>query len=149
MPVVEFCRSDVLVVDRNSTVIEAARRMREAHLGDVVICSEDNGISKPIGILTDRDIVIGVLALDLPLDAVRVEDVMTPALVTIRQNVGVYEAIQLMETYGVRRLPMVNDEGALIGITSAADLMELLGREIMALSRLPSQQRQKEQEIRQ
>ena len=148
MSISEFCKNDVAVVEKNSSVFDAARKMREAHVGDVVICSRENGVSKPIGILTDRDIVVGIIALEIPLDTIRVEDVMTPALVTVNRNAGIYETIHLMETYGVRRLPVVGDDGGLVGIVSSGDLLELLGQEILALSRLPARQRIKEQEIR-
>ena len=145
MSITEFCRRDVAIVEKNSLVFDAARKMRELHVGDVVVC--ENG-SKPIGILTDRDIVVGVVALEIPVDSVRVEDVMKPTLVTARQDAGVYETIHLMETYGVRRLPVVDDEGGLVGIVSSGDLLQLLSEEIVALSRLPARQKAKEQEIR-
>lgn len=148
MPITEFCRRDVAVVEKNSLVYEAARKMRETHVGDVVVCESENGVSKPIGILTDRDIVVGLVALEIPVATVRVEDVMTPALVTANQDAGIYETIHLMETYGVRRLPVVDDDGGLVGIVSSGDLLELLGEEIVALSRLSARQKAKEQEIR-
>lgn len=148
MPIREFCKTDVAVIDRTSSVVDAARKMRESHVGDVVICEMESGVSKPIGILTDRDIVIGVIALDIEIDSVNVEDIMTPTLVTVNRNAGVYETIQLMETYGVRRLPVVDEDGSLFGIVSSGDLMELLGQEILTLSRLSARQRLKEQEIR-
>lgn len=148
MSVAEFCKAEVAVVEKNSSIAEAARKMRESHVGDVVVCERQNGVAKPIGILTDRDIVVGLIALDIPTDSVRVEDVMTPALVTVTRAMGVNETIRLMETYGVRRLPVVDDDGALIGIVSSGDLLELLGQELMSLSKLPAQQMLKEQEIR-
>jgi CBS domain-containing protein len=148
MPITEFSRHDVAIVERNSTVIEAARKMRERHVGDVVVCDNDDGVRKPVGILTDRDIVVGLVALEIPTEMTRVEDVMTPTLVTVNEKAGIYETIHLMETYGVRRLPVVNEQGGLVGIVSSVDLLELLGQEIMALSKLSSRQKMKEQEIR-
>lgn len=148
MTVGEFCRTDVAVVDRNSTVVDVARQMRGLHVGDVVVCEPDNGISKPIGIITDRDIVVGVIALEIPMEVIRVEDVMTPSLVTVNRNAGVYETVQLMETYGARRLPVVDNDGSLYGIVSSADLLEVIGEELSALARLPAKQRLKEQKIR-
>jgi CBS domain-containing protein len=148
MAITEFCRRDVAVVDKNSFVFEAARKMRDLHVGDVVVCENEGGVTRPIGILTDRDIVVGLVALQIPVDTVRVEDVMTPALVTAEEDAGVYETIHLMETYGVRRLPVVDIDGGLVGIISSGDLLELLGEEIVALSRLSARQRVKEQEIR-
>jgi CBS domain-containing protein len=148
MPITEFSRHDVAIVERNSTVIDAARKMRERHVGDVVVCDRDDGILKPVGILTDRDIVVGLVALEIPTEMTRVEDVMTPTLVTVNERAGIYETIHLMETYGVRRLPVVNEQGGLVGIVSSVDLLELLGQELTALSKLSSRQKMKEQEIR-
>ncbi len=148
MPIAEFYKNDVAVVEKNSTVFEAARKMREEHVGDVVVCSRENGVSKPVGILTDRDIVVGAIALEIPLESIRVEDIMTPTLVTVNRDAGVYETIHLMEIYGVRRFPVVDNDGGLMGIISSGDLLELLGQEIMALSRLSARHKAKEQEIR-
>ena len=149
MSITEFCRTDVAVVEKSSTIIEAARKMREAHVGDVVVCRKENGVNQPIGILTDRDIVVGLIALEIPYENVSVEDVMTPALVTVPKTAGIYETIHLMETYGVHRLPVIDQQGGLYGIISSGDLLELLGTEILALSRLPARQEIKEREIRQ
>lgn len=148
MSILEFCRRDFAIVEKNSTVIEAARRMRELHVGDVVVCENSDGHFKPVGILTDRDIVVGVVAMEIPIDAVRVEDVMTPNLVTAPVDTDVAEVIRLMETYGVRCLPVVDEKGALAGVVTSADLLGGLGEEILALSRLPARQIEKEQEIR-
>src|SRR5450631_1541428 len=119
MSITEFCETDVAVVEKNSSVVDAARLMRESHVGDVVIVSRESGFPRPIGILTDRDLVVGLIALEISYENVRVEDVMTPTLVTVNRNAGVNETIHLMETYGVRRLPVVDDEGGLVGIISS------------------------------
>ena len=148
MSITEFCKTDVSVVEKNSSVVDAARKMREAHVGDVVVVSRETGVPMPIGILTDRDLVVGLIALDISYDSVRVEDVMTPTLVTVNKDAAVSETIHLMETYGVRRLPVVDDEGGLVGIVSSGDLLELLGQEILAISKLSARQKLKEQEIR-
>ena len=148
MSIQEFCERDVAIVEKNSSVIEAARKMRELHVGDVVVCAKEDGLLKPVGILTDRDIVVGLIALEIPIDSVRVEDVMTPSLVTVQDDADVAETVHLMETYGVRRLPVVDDKGALAGVISSGDLLGVLGTEILALARLPARQRMKEQEIR-
>lgn len=148
MSVKRFCKNDVVIVDRHASVKEAAKKMRELHVGNVVVCSTENGTAKPIGILTDRDIVVGLVALDIPIESVRVEDVMTPSLVTVPEDADIAETVHLMETYGVRRLPVVDVVGNLAGVVSSADLLGLLGEEILALSRLSHRQRVKEQEIR-
>ncbi len=111
MPIGDLCKADVATIELTATVNAAARLMREQHVGDVVVCKMDEGRRIPDGILTDRDIVVSLVAMDIPTEAVRVEDVMTPTLVTVESDKGVYETIRLMEKYGVRRLPVVDHSG--------------------------------------
>ncbi|MCM2280963.1 MAG: CBS domain-containing protein [Bdellovibrionaceae bacterium] len=148
MPIRDLCQTHVATIDRATTVNEAARLMRERHVGDVVVCERSEGKLIPVGILTDRDIVVGIVAMDIPTDNIRVEDVMTPTLVTVDGEKGVFETIQLMEKYGVRRLPVVDEQGSLVGIVSSVDLLELLSEEIASISRLSERQKIREREIR-
>ncbi len=148
MPIGDLCQTQVATIDRVATVNAAARLMRERHVGDVVVCDRVDGRLVPVGILTDRDIVVGLIAMDISTENIRVEDVMTPTLVTVEGGKGVYETIQLMEKYGVRRLPVVDERGALLGIVSAVDLLELLSEEIASISRLSERQKVREREIR-
>ncbi len=148
MPIGDLCQSHVATIDRNSTVHQAARLMREQHVGDVIVCDKTDGKMVPVGILTDRDIVVGLIALDIPTQNVRVEDVMTPTLVTVASDKGVFETIQLMEKYGVRRMPVVDPNGSLCGIVSSGDLLGLLSEEIVSISRLSERQKMREREIR-
>lgn len=146
MPIADVCSRQVACIDKMSKVTEAARVMREAHVGDVIVCEGKE--RRPVGILTDRDIVVGLVAMGIPPDAVRVDDVMTPALVTVTEEHGIYETIQLMERYGVSRLPVVTAQGVLCGIVSSVDLLDLLSREIGSLSRLSERQKLREKEVR-
>ena len=149
MPIGDLCQAQVATIDRNATVHQAARLMREQHVGDVIVCDrEESGKVVPVGILTDRDIVVGLIALDIPTQNVRVEDVMTPTLVTVESDRGVFETIQLMEKYGVRRLPVMDANGSLCGIVSSGDLLGLLSEEIVSISRLSERQKGRERVIR-
>lgn len=146
MPIVDVCSRNVACIDRKSKVTEAARLMREAHVGDVIVVEGKE--RRPVGILTDRDIVVGLVAMGISPDTVQVDDVMAPALVTATEEQGIYETIQLMERYGVSRLPVVTSRGVLCGIVSSVDLLELLSREIGSLSRLSERQKNREREVR-
>lgn len=148
MPIGDLCQAQVATIDRSATVHQAARVMREQHVGDVIVCDRQDGQLVPVGILTDRDIVVGLIALDIPTQNVRVEDVMTPTLVTVQSDRGIFETIQLMEKYGVRRLPVVDSSGSLCGIVSSGDLLGLLSNEIVSISRLSERQKNREREIR-
>lgn len=146
MPIADVCSRKVAVIDRKSKVTDAARVMREAHVGDVIVCAGKE--RRPVGILTDRDIVVGLVAMGIAPESVQVEDVMTPTLVTVTEEQGIYDTIQLMERYGVSRLPVVTANGVLCGIVSSTDLLELLSREIGSLSRLSERQKNREKEVR-
>ena len=134
MPIREICNREVVFSYPNHTVREAALLMREYHVGDLVVV-EENGKRKPVGIVTDRDIAISIVALGLDPDVITVGDIMGPELVTMRENQGVFETIQQMRFKGVRRLPIVGEEGALVGIVAVDDLVALFADELSELSK--------------
>ena len=135
MPIGDICYREVVFSHRNNTVREAALLMREYHVGDLVVV-EENGKRKPVGIVTDRDIAISIVALGLDPDVLTVGDIMGPDLVTVRENQGVFETIQQMRFKGVRRLPIVGEDGALVGIVAVDDLLALFADELSELSKV-------------
>lgn len=136
MPVSEICNREVVIVRRTETVLDAAKLMRQHHVGDVLVIEDRDGIRVPVGIVTDRDLVIEIMAAGLDANAITVGDIMLSELVSVKEGTGVYEAIQYMRANGVRRLPVVDGKGGLIGIITLDDLLELLSEELLALSRL-------------
>jgi CBS domain-containing protein len=148
MPISDLCDTQVVAIDRSASVYEAARLMRERHVDEVVVINRRGEHQLPVGMLADRDIVVGLIALGLSTDDVSVEDIMTPTLVSAEASQGLYETIRLMEKYGVHRLPIVDKEGSLFGIISSSDLLELLSDEIAIISRLSERQQWREREIR-
>lgn len=140
MPIGELCSREVVFTTKNDSIREAARLMREHHVGDVVVVDEKDGVRIPVGIVTDRDIVIEIIAKELDLEQVAVGDIMSFDLVTARESDGVYETIQLMRAKGVRRLPVVNAEGALVGILAVDDIIGLLSEEMVELAKLISRE---------
>ena len=134
MPIGEICNREVVFSYPNHTVREAALLMREYQVGDLVVV-EENGKRKPVGTVTDRDISISIVALGLDPDVIRVGDIMGPELVTVRENQGVFETSQQMRLKGVRRLPIVGEEGALVGIVAVDDLVALFADELTELSK--------------
>ena len=148
MPIGEFCVRQVVVAGRETPVLEAAKLMRQFHVGDIVVADEANQHRIPVGLVTDRDIVLEVLGQDLDATNLTVGDIMTGDLVTVRENEGVFRAIQLMSAKGVRRIPVVDEEGALVGIVSTDDLIELLAEQLGELAKLISREQKLEAEIR-
>jgi len=144
MPVGEICNREVVVVGRESTVHEAAKLMRQHHVGSVVVVEERKGVRVPVGIVTDRDLVVEIMAPELVEMVITVGDIMAPKLVTVKESMGIYETIQYMRGEGVRRLPVVDSRDGLIGMLALDDLLELLAEELLELSRLVRHEQRKE-----
>jgi len=144
MPVSEICNREVVIVQRNDTALEAAKLMRQHHVGDVLVVEDRNGIRVPVGIVTDRDLVVEIMAPELDDTVITVGDIMAQELVTVKGSTGIFEAIQYMRQKAVRRLPIVNEDGGLIGILTLDDLLELLSEELLEISKLVRNEQQKE-----
>lgn len=124
MTVGEICSRNVIVAPKSAMVVDAARRMRTAHVGALVVVETRHERQHPVGVLTDRDIVIGAVAGDPDhINYLLVSDVMTPDPVTAREDVPAETALKLMQTHGIRRLPIVDASGALVGILTLDDLL--------------------------
>lgn len=148
MKVGDACNREVVVVERNASVRDAARLMRDFHVGDLVVVESRNDRRVPVGILTDRDIVVGVLARDVETESVAVQDVMGGELVTATEEESLLDAVKRMRAAGVRRTPVVDREGMLIGILTVDDLLDLLSETLNDLSRLVSREISQEQRRR-
>ena len=144
MPMSELCNAGVVTVERNSTVTEACKRMRQKHVGAVVVIDSSKGSPTPVGIVTDRDVVVELVATELDPDVITVGDIMVGGLVVINKSAGLFDAIKLMADKGVRRLPVVDDDGALLGIATLDDMLLLLAKELGALSKLVEREQKSE-----
>jgi CBS domain-containing protein len=144
----DICNRTVVVVGRDETIRDAVRRMREYHVGDVVVVDEVQGRRLPVGILTDRDIIIELVARDVDLDAVSVGDAMSWDLVTATEDSGVHEAVELMRSKGIRRLPVVDSDGVLTGIVTVDDLMELIAEQLGEIVQLVANETTRECQTR-
>ena len=149
MKVGEICTVQTVSCKRDETVQGAALLMRKYHVGDVVVIDEPDGAKTPVGIVTDRDIVVGVIALGLDPASLLVGDIMSDDLLTAAEEDDVYETIERMRMRGIRRVPVVNSGGGLSGIVSVDDLLEFLAEEMSELSRISSYQQAHEKRARQ
>lgn len=122
----EICTKPVVTVAATATVQEAARLMRSKNVGAIVVLASD----KPTGILTDRDLAVAVVADAKDPTTITVREVMHASPAVIREEQGVADAVRMFSTKGVRRLPVVNKHGALVGIMALDDMMMLLGDEM-------------------
>lgn len=149
MRVADICNRDVVTLGCDASLREAARLMREQHVGDVVIVAEEGASGKkPLGILTDRDIVVEVLARDVDLDSVAIGDTMSFELLSVHDQDSIDDAIELMRSKAVRRAPVVDAEGALVGIVSVDDLIGLVARSLAQIYALLVRGRERESTLR-
>jgi CBS-domain-containing membrane protein len=145
----ELCNREVVIAREGDSVEMAAERMRSFHVGDLVVVEEHAGRNVPVGIVTDRDLVVGGLAQGLArLATLRVGDVMSRELVTARPEEDLGIALDRMRSHGVRRLPVVNREGGLEGILTLDDVLELMSEELAELAKLVVRQQKLERERR-
>lgn len=148
MPIGEFCNREVVFATREMNLPEAAQLMREYHVGDLVVVDDVDGKRVPVGIVTDRDIVIEVIAKSLDLDEFSVGDIMSPQLISVQETEGVFETIRLMRAKGIRRIPVINQQGGLAGIVSADDILDLLAEEMAELAKVAPREQQREAKTR-
>jgi CBS domain-containing protein len=120
----QVCSRDVITVRLSTPLTEAAVRMREHHVGSLVVVEPQT--RKPLGMITDRDIVIAVVAAGMDPRIVSVGEVMAGTLHTVNEEEGALEALGKLRRHGVRRLPVVDAKGALAGIVSLDDLLALV-----------------------
>lgn len=148
MTVGEFCNREVVIAGRETTIVEAAKLMRKYHVGDLVVVDRREEMNIPVGIITDRDIVVEIIAGEIGLDSACTGDVMSFELATTKEHDGILEALQKMRGLGIRRMPVVNDRGGLEGILAVDDILELLAEELSLLASAATHGQAKEKKLR-
>jgi CBS domain-containing protein len=133
MLVNECCNPDVVCCGPETVVQEVAALMRKHHVGSVVVTDDEN-MRVPIGIVTDRDIVIETIAPELDVKTITASDIMSAPVVTVRDTDGLPETLHLMRTHKVRRIPVVADDGTLFGIVTVDDVINLLAQELQTIT---------------
>ena len=122
----KICTKPVVTASAQMTVDQAARAMRSRTVGALVVVNA----GRPVGMLTDRDVAIEVVAKGLDPETARVGDVMRKRPITIREDLGILDAAKVFARTGVRRLPVVTKSGVLVGVITVDDLIMLLGNEL-------------------
>jgi CBS domain-containing protein len=141
MSIGEHCNRNVVSAVRETTVAEAAGLLRQNHVGSVIIVDEVGGQRIPVGIVTDRDIVVEVVAAGLDPQLVKLGDLIVGPLTTISEDATYTDAIREMSLRGVRRMPVVSATGALVGIVAVDDILHRLATPLAALSDLAARGR--------
>jgi CBS domain-containing protein len=135
MSVSELCRRGVVTIHRNATVEDAAQMMRASHIGNVIVVDAAD-TRKPVGIITDRDIAVEVVAQGLAPAQTRVGSVMSAPVVSLSEDDSFIEALDKMSAQGVRRAPVLDRDGRLKGLVSVDDLVPLIARELAKIGAL-------------
>ncbi|MEO8101774.1 MAG: CBS domain-containing protein [Betaproteobacteria bacterium] len=143
-----LCKIPVQIASREMTITAAAQRMREGHAGALVVVDDDAVSPKPIGIVTDRDIVVAIVALDLDPNVFLLDDLLNRTLVVAKGDQDIREALALMNSKGVRRLPVVNKAGVLMGIVALDDLIAEIARDLTQVTSVIEREITTELELR-
>jgi CBS domain-containing protein len=148
MSIREICNRSVVCATSDTSAVEAAQLMRQHHIGNVVVVDRIDGDRRPLGVVTDRDIVVEVVAAGLDPNVLKLRDMLVGRLVTAEDTMSYAETIRIMALHGVRRLPVVNAAGILEGIVSVDDLLPQLASPLAALADLAGRSRRYEMQTR-
>lgn len=147
MNIGRICSRVTIIAEVGDSLLETARLMRKHHVGSLIIVSSKQDGSRPVGIITDRDIVVQAISEEINLDSVIAGDIMSSDLLIAREDDDLFDTFESMCLKGVRRVPVVNEEGLLIGILSVDDLLEVIVDEMKNLVHLFKHEQQKERQV--
>jgi CBS domain-containing protein len=126
MNIADVCRQGATSIANSEGIAEAARLMRERHVGFLIVHQLGDDLRRPIGVLTDRDLVVEVMAKNVDPETLKVDDVMTPRPLVAIETEGLSELLQAMRLGGVRRVPVVDARGALTGVIAIDDVFDVI-----------------------
>ena len=144
----DLCSRETVCVPRTASLTDAARLMRERHVGSLVVVDEQPAGRVPAGVITDRDLVTAVLAPDVDVHALRVEDVMSTEPVVAQERASLFDALAVMRSKGVRRLVVTDTQGLLQGVLALDDVIEVVSEQLQAVARALASGRGREQRSR-
>ena len=130
MDVGDLCRCRAVTIGPEADLVDAARLMRECHVGFLVV-SEG---AAPLGVITDRDIVLEAVAGDVDPHQVTVGDAMTGEPVTLTADTSLEEALETLRLAGIRRAPVVDDGGRIVGVLSIDDVLDHIALQLDAVA---------------
>lgn len=140
----EFCTNDVVFCSRETTVLEAAQLMRQKCVGDVIVVDDPDENLAPVGVITDRDIAVKVVAAELNPADIRVGEIMRTPVVIADEMEDTSVAIARMRHYGIRRLPVTGHHGKLVGVITLDDLLRRLRYEVDTLLDIVAKEQEQE-----
>ncbi|HET6370188.1 MAG TPA: CBS domain-containing protein [Nitrospiria bacterium] len=131
MPIGEFCTKNVVTARGNETVADAAKKMSDNSVGTIIVVDRQ---AVPVGMITDRDITVRVVAEGKDPTSTRINEAMSEDPIVLNEERGIFEAVKTMCEQGVRRVPIVDGEGKLSGILSLDDLIMIFGEEMASIA---------------
>jgi CBS domain-containing protein len=149
MTIRDYCNMNVICCEADTSIAAVAALMRRHHVGDVVVVEKNaEGLRIPVGIVTDRDILVESISLDIEAKLFTAGDMMTAPLITVQEDASLFDAIKLMREKKIRRLPIVAQAGTLFGIITADDVINLLASELSLMAAAMVEQPGREQSLR-
>ena len=140
MRIGESCTRSVVTCRRSSSAFEIAQQMRERHVGDVIVVDEHGAKLTPVGVVTDRDLVVKVMAAGIDPNSLQAGDFVVGAVETARASELMHDAVWHLRGKRIRRLPVVDEQGHLVGVLTADDVARVLVDELAALTGIASDQ---------
>ena len=145
----DMCNRTVIVAQRGMSVVEAAQLMRAQHVGSLVVVDELADGRRPVGMLTDRDIVTAVVAKEVDPATLCVEDLMSTDIATALETDSMTDMLGAMRRKGLRRLPVTTGDGLLIGLVTMDDMLEIQAEQLKGLVQAIESEQRRERERRQ
>ena len=148
MTVGKYCERELEPLSRDASLQEAALMMRSHHVGEVIVVDKLDGKNIPVGVVTDRDLVIEIMALAVDVEQISVGNIMSLELITVRHDYSLSDTLDIMQRHGVRRLPVVDNSGALLGIINIEVTLKVLCQDLSKMLTLFNNERDNEKILR-
>jgi CBS domain-containing protein len=143
----DLCTPDVVSCTADCSALHAARLMRQHHVGDVIVIEDAESVS-PVGVVTDRDIVVEVLGKELDPARVTLRQIMRTPAVIASTTEDAAQAVERMKAHGVRRIPVVDQASRLAGVLSLDDLLKRLAADAATLVEVVTREQDRERRTR-
>lgn len=144
MKVEEFRSADTVHIPMTRTVRDAAKQMREQHVGALIVTEDGPPLGRVVGIVTDRDIAIKAVVQATEPDDLLVADIMQTHVLSVEAGADIADALQVMASHGVRRLAVTDVDGTLVGVLSLDDVLDAMARDWALLATVVRAERHRE-----